>query len=93
MAEYGGVRVIGPLQWAADGEQTALTGTVTNGAGQARTMVLTLFLLDAQGGRLGAVEAVLWDLAPGESRAFTQAVPPLAAPATDVSARLEPLVP
>ncbi|HZR97498.1 MAG TPA: FxLYD domain-containing protein [Chloroflexota bacterium] len=93
VAEYAGVRVIGPLQWATEGEHVVVTGTVINVGAQARTMVLTLFLLDAQGARLGSTEAVLWDIAPGESRAFAQAVPPLAAPATDVSARIEPLVP
>jgi hypothetical protein len=93
VAEYAGVRVLGPLQWAVADEGPAVTGAVHNGGTQARTMVLTLFLLDAQGARLGLTEAVLWDLAPGEHRPFTHPVPPLPAPATDVSARLEPLVP
>jgi hypothetical protein len=93
VAEYAGVRVLGPLQWASDGEQPAVTGAVHNSGAQGRTMVLTLFLLDGQGTRLGTIEAVLWDLAPGETRPFTHMVPPLPAPATDVSARLEPLVP
>lgn len=93
VAEYAGVRVLGPLQWAAEGERPAVTGAVHNSGAQPRTMVLTLFLLDAQGTRLGSTDTVVWDLAPGESRPFTHAVPPLPASATDVSARLEPLVP
>jgi hypothetical protein len=93
VAEYAGVRVLGPLQWAAEGDTPAVTGAVHNSGAQPRTMVLTLYLLDAQGTRLGSTEAVVWDLAPGESRPFTHAVPPLPAPATDVSARLEPLAP
>jgi hypothetical protein len=93
VAEYAGVRVIGPLQWAGDGERQAVTGVIHNSSGQARTMVMTLFLLDGLGARLGSIEASIWDLAPGESRPFTHALPPLPAAATDVSARLEPLVP
>ncbi len=93
VAEYAGVRVLGPLRWATESDQPAVVGAVHNSSGQARTMVLTLILLDAEGARLGSVAAVLWDLAPGEHRPFAQAVPPLPAPASDVSARLEPLVP
>jgi hypothetical protein len=85
--------VLGPLQWVTDREAPAIAGLVHHAGTEARTMVLTLFLLDARGERLGAVETVLWDLAPGESRSFVQLLPPLPAAPTDVSARIEPLAP
>jgi hypothetical protein len=92
-AEYAGVRVLGPLQWLTVGEEPGGSGTAHNGGADTRTMVVTLFLLDARGQRLGSVEMVLWDLLPGEVRPFAQALPSLPAPPTDVSVRLEPLVP
>jgi hypothetical protein len=93
MAEYAGIRVLGPLQWSGEGDTVAVTGLVQHEGAEPRTMVLTLFLLDPRGARLGSVDVVLWDLAPGENRPFTQALPPLPTPATDISVRLEPLVP
>lgn len=93
VAEYAGVRVVGPLQWSAEGESPTVMGAVHNAGAQVQTMVLTLFWLDARGQRLGTTEAVVWDLAPGESRPFAHAVPAQATASTDVSARLEPLVP
>ncbi|HEY7068338.1 MAG TPA: FxLYD domain-containing protein [Chloroflexota bacterium] len=93
VAEYAGVRVVGPLQWSVEAESPTVTGMVSNTGAQVQTMVLTLFWLDARGQRLGTTEAVVWDLAPGESRPFAQAQPAQASAATEVSARLEPLVP
>jgi hypothetical protein len=93
LAEYASVRVIGPLQWANQADGAAVSGVVHNGGLLARTMVLTLILLDSRGERLGTTEAVLWDLAAAESRGFSQPLPPTSAPPTDVSARLDPLVP
>jgi hypothetical protein len=92
-AEYAGVRVLGPLQWTTEGSAMAIAGLVHHGGAEVRTMVLSLFLLDARGERLGTAELVLWDLMPGETRAFTQPLPMLPAPPTDVSARIEPIGP
>jgi hypothetical protein len=92
-AEYAGIRVLGPLQWTTEAGLPAIAGLVHHGGAEARTMVLSLFLLDPRGERLGTTELVLWDLAPGETRTFAQPLPTLPAAPTDVSARIEPLGP
>jgi hypothetical protein len=93
LAEYAGVRVLGPLQWVGEDGTLAVSGLVHHGGAEPRPMVLTLFVLDARGERLGTAETVLWDLLPGESRAFVQPLPPLPAAPTDISVRIEPLAP
>ena len=92
-AELWGVRVPQAPRWIFQAEGVAAEVLVQNAAADARTLLLVVTVHDAQGERLTSLDAVLWDLAPGETRTVVQPLPSLPTLPAEVRARLEPLVP
>jgi hypothetical protein len=93
VAEWNGVRVLGPLQWLFEGDRVVVRSAVLNTTDTGQTVVLTVRVADDAGDVTEIAPFLVADLLPGERRLLGQYLPAGAPPPANIQARIEPLLP
>ena len=93
VAEWNGVRVLGPLQWLFEGDRVVVRSAVLNTTDAGQTVVLTIQVADGAGVATEIAPFLVADLLPGERRLLGQYLPAGATPPANLQARLEALLP
>jgi hypothetical protein len=93
VAEWAGVRILGPLQWYFEADGVVVRGVVHNANDTRQTVLVVLQLADDGGNRMDLMPFLVAELNPNENRIMVHPLPPGTGPPSEIRARLEPLVP